>query len=476
MIKNGIKTNLHMEQIMSIFNSNIPRKINFNSFTSNNTRINFNNNNYCDIKHNEIKEISNFNPYDFEKDNNVFFDNYNGNKIISKTNPNNEINDENYNLLNNINNFNLDSGENIQDNKEKSDLFLDKITNYINNPINEKDLNNKLIKNVKYKNQYCSSPKIKKKNNNAYTHISQYSIKKQKDKKACFTDLKEGPDNIKIKSTNYSSTLSFDNQNKDNKKEFIMNDISPLNKINITYNIKNNKNKKNCNKIYENTYINNKNFKNKKSLINNKNKDNITEKKIQRKKIPMLKSSIHTSKNLKTIDEYMELKRSKSRPKNSHSKRKNNSHEKNNIITKIKLNINEFQKNEKNKLKNKENKDIKKLNTIIKKVNINDNNYDSQTVKKYSHNKYADKNIHNNDKKIISKKIKSIKSIPKIKNNKCFFKSFLCCFGYDSCCNIVSNDDYNKNNKINTDTNNNLNDKKSKNKLSKKKKRKNNNE
>ena len=477
-MKNEIKNNLHMEQILSIFNSNIPRKINFNSFINNNTPINFNNN-YCDIKNNEIKEISYFNPYDSENDN-IFPDNFNRNKIISITNPNNDINKENYNLDNNINIFHFESGENMQNNYEKSDLFIKKISNYINNPINEEDLNNKIIKKVTYKNQYFSSPKVKRRKNNAYTHISQYSVKKQKKKKVCFTDLKEGLDNIKIRSTNYSSNLSFDNHNKNNKKEFIMNDINPLNKININNNIKNNKNKKKINKTQDNTYIKNKKQINKNcrsSLNNNKNKENITEKKIQRKKIPMLRSTIQFSKKLKTIDEYMELKRSKSKPKNSHSKKKDNNHEKNNIIENIKLNINENNKKEKNKLNNKENKDIKKINSHIIKDNVSDNNDENQTVRKFNHKKNVDKhNNNNNDKKIITKKNKTIKSIPKIKNSKSFFKSFLCCFGHDSCYNIGSKEDCNKNNKINTEINNNINDKKSRNKSSKKKKRKNNNE
>ncbi len=102
-MKNEIKNNLHMDQILSIFNSNIPRKINFNSFINNNNPNNFNNN-YCDNKNNEIKEISYFNPYDSEKDN-IFIDNFNRNKIISIANPNNDINKENYNLDNNINIF-----------------------------------------------------------------------------------------------------------------------------------------------------------------------------------------------------------------------------------------------------------------------------------------------------------------------------------------------------------------------------------
>jgi hypothetical protein len=460
MFKNGIKRDSQMDQIMSIFNSNIPRKINFNSFINNNP-TNFNNNYYDDFQK-KPREISKFNPYDYENDN-KYFDNYY--ECRSKTNVNNENNKENNNLDNNFYHYYDCSEENIHDNHDKSDLFIKKISNYIND-INEEDLNNNIIKNYEFKNNF-SSPKLKRGKYNE-THISQCSIKKQKKKQVCFTDLKDEPNNIKIRSTNYTSNLSFDNNNNNiYKKESDIYNINPLDENNINLIKKNTKIKKKNKKIDNATFVN-KNHKNKRNvhsnLINHRNKGRIIDKK-QKKNIPVVRSTIQHSKTLKTIDEYMEIKRNKSKSKNSHVKKGNNSHEKRKNMSNIKVNANELKPKEKNKSKNR-------LISINKK---DDNNDDTQAIK-------TSKNNNNEDKKIISKKKEKIKSIPKVKSSHCFFKSFLCCFGYNNCINSNGNNDKliksntHKIKTIKTDINNNINDKKPKNKSSKKKKKKINNE
>ena len=467
MNKNGIKRDSQMDQINSIFNSNIPRKINFNSFINNNP-TNFNNNYYDDFQK-ETGEISKFNPYDYENDNN-YFDDYYEYRKRSKTNVNNENNKENFNLDNNYYHYYDYSEEDIHGNHDKSDLFIKKISNYIND-INEDDLNNIIIKNYEFKNHF-SSPKLKRGKYNE-THISQCSIKKQKKKQVCFTDLKDEPNNIKIRSTNYTSNLSFDNNNNNfDKQELDIYNINPINENIINDNKKNTKIKKKNKKIDNATFVI-KNHKNKRNvhsnLINYRNKDSIMDKK-HKKNIPIVRSTIQCSKTLKTIDEYMELKRNKSKSKNSHIKKGNNSHEKRKIISNIKVNNNELKPKEKNKSKNR-------LISINKK---DDNNDDTQAKK-------INKNNNNEDKKIISKKKEKIKSIPKVKSSQSFFKSFLCCFGYNNCINNNDNNDDNDNDKIikskthkiktiKTDINNNINDKKPKNKSFKKKKKKINNE
>ena len=445
---------------MSVFNSNIPRKINFNSFVNNN-QDNFNNNYYDNIPKIAV-EISKFNPYDYENDN-KYFDDYYEFKIRAKTNGNNENNKENFIFDNDFYNCYEQSGENFQGDHEKSDLLLKKISNYINDN-NEDNLINNSIKNYDFKNNY-SSPKLKKIKNNEY--ISQYSIKKPNKKQVCFTDLKDEPNNIKIRSTNYSSNLSFDNNNNNfNNQELYLYDINPLDENNINYNSKNSKIKMKNHKLDNITFVFSKNNKNKRnnhsSLFNNRNKENIVDKK-QKKKLPALKSTIQYSKTLKTIDEYMEFKRNKSRPKKTNSKKRINSLEKKrNNISNIKSNINEFKQKEKGKPRNRES--VKKLIVNNKKDNINDENNETQAVKL---NKNIEKNNNNEEKKTISKKKEKIKSIPKVKSSKSFFKSFLCCFGYNN--NVHNNDNDNENikkthtNKIKptkTDIHNLVNDKK----------------
>ena len=459
MIKNNKKSYLNDEQLFSIFSENIPRKILYNSFINNNNPIKLNSN-YCNNIKNDINQpISIFNPYDTEIDS-KYNDDFKRKKLEFEEPNKNEKNDINLDNNNNIYNDYNDYGKNDNEN-----LFIKKLNNYINISSDEgSNLNQK-----NEKKNYVS-PELKLIKNNNFAKISLYSINKNKDKEIYFTDLKKGLDAIKIKSTNYSSNMSYDNKDSkiknNNKKE-----ISTLNKISIFNINKNNKNNKKLKRIkfHENT------------IINDKKKENKTDHNKKERKIPMLRSTIQYTKSLKTIDEYMEINRNKSKTKNSQSKKKENNQKKYNNLLNIKNTLNKSNKKEKNKPKSKENrKSQKKKNIHINTDIINENNKTlkdnckEQIDKKNTDKKNTNK-TNNNNKKSLSKSIKKNKSNPKITINKCFFRSFLCCFGYDNFDNdIKSNCNKTPVNKvINTDIDNKkLNDKKGKNNSNKKKKSK----
>ena len=65
MLTNSKKRNLKNDKLITIFNSNIPKKKYFNSLINNTTPIILNSNFCADIQ-NEINQISKFNPYDSE--------------------------------------------------------------------------------------------------------------------------------------------------------------------------------------------------------------------------------------------------------------------------------------------------------------------------------------------------------------------------------------------------------------------------
>ena len=383
----------------------------------------------------------------------------------------------------------------IEEELKNSNLFIKKLNNYINISSDEeyhahknkkKNIEQYFIspklnisKNNEYtkKNQYSKnnniieqhfiSPKLNIRKNNEYTKMTQYSTNSQNDKDLYFTDLQKELKNIKIKSTNYSSNISYDYKDKKVKNENILNNI------------------------YENTYIEKKNKK-----IPTENK--------KMKKIPILRSTIQLSKTLKTIDEYMELKKSKSKHKHLRSKKRETIHLKN-TNSSLKSKGNETNKKEKSKTKNKEKRN--------KAKNKNDNkneilNEEIKLKKKYSNdNKSEDEKDIKNEKKEKEKKQsedinnkvicleddnisktntqnKNSKSIPKVKSNKnFFFRSFLCCFGCDNFDDKEDENKFkiespNKNNKINnkitnTDSNvNKLSTKKSRNKSNKIKRKK----
>ena len=445
--------NSNDEKIISIFDSNIPRKINFSSFINHVSPLNLDK---------EIRQISKFNPYDTEIDNN-YNNNFNRNykkKEVEKTiNYNDNMNHILFYESNNSPDYK------IEEELKNSNLFIKKLNNYINISSDEEyHAHKNKKKNIE---QYFISPKLNIRKNNEYTKMTQYSTNSQNDKDLYFTDLQKELKNIKIKSTNYSSNISYDYKDKKVKNENILNNI------------------------YENTYIEKKNKK-----IPTENK--------KMKKIPILRSTIQLSKTLKTIDEYMELKKSKSKHKHLRSKKRETIHLKN-TNSSLKSKGNETNKKEKSKSKNKEKRN--------KAKNKNDNkneilNEEIKLKKKYSNdNKSEDEKDIKNEKKEKEKKQsedinnkvicleddnisktntqnKNSKSIPKVKSNKnFFFRSFLCCFGCDNFDDKEDENKFkiespNKNNKINnkitnTDSNvNKLSTKKSRNKSNKIKRKK----
>ena len=307
------------------------------------------------------------------------------------------------------------------------------------------------------------SPKINNKNGkNLFSKITQYSLNNNNDNGIYYTDLKKGLNNIKVKSTNFASNVSYDIKEHKNNHKNKKGNISPLNKISI-FNVNKNKKVKKL-KFHDSMLIDNK-------------KKNKTENKKPARKIPIHRSTIQFCKTLKTIDEYMELKRNKSKNKNSHpqpKKKENNQHN----LSNNKRNLNKSNKKERIRPRAKESrKSHKKLINFVNIDNLNDDNDTIKDNNKEQIEKKNSKNLNNEDKKSSPKMIKKNKSNPKIKNSKSIFHSFLICFGcsnFDNCDDIKSNCK-NINNSpddkvINIDIDNKkLNDKKGKNKINKKK-------
>ena len=285
-------------------------------------------------------------------------------------------------------------------------------------------------------------------NNDEYTKLTQYSINNKNKKDMWYTDLKNGLNNMKIKSTNFSSNVSYESYDKNENKNFAKDRNKKVTFIHV---IRNNKNEK--------------------SLIDNKNKNK--ENKINK----LIQSRIHACKTLKTIDEYTEIKK---RKKNSHSRCK----EKKNNLSCIKIHVNRTNKKDKEKSKSKSREKSKILNKMnLKKNNLNLRNEYKKKEKNNNDDKKGanikERNENNNNIEDAAKKgkKKDSESIPKVKAHKSFFNSFLCCF---ECLNLDNkNNDINDNinkvplTKLNTDINNKLKykDKKSRNKPEKKKKK-----
>ena len=443
MIKINENPNVINDKIFSIFNNeNIPQKIVYNSFVNNNTpfRLKTKSNNITKDK----KQISIFNPYDTEIDYNL-----NGNKL-SKFNYDNE---RNIYTDNDICAHNIIFSEKIEE-KNDENLFINKMNNYINISSDDGSIFSK-----KNEKPIFISPKLNNINKkNIFKKIAHYSINNNNNEKEIYyTDLKKGINNVKIKSTNYSSNMSYDNKDHKNNNKNKKDNISTLNKISI-FNV--NKNNKKVKKIKFHDSL----------LVDNKRKNKTDHNKGTRK-IPMHRSTIQYCKTLKTIDEYMELKRNKSKSKNSQSKKRdNNPH----TLSNNKRSLNKSNKKERKPRPKESKKSQKKL---INYINIDNINNEDDTIKD-NYKEQIDKKLNNNDdKKISPKMIKKNKSNPKITFSKSIFRSFLCCFGCSSYCN---NDDIKSNCKninkspddrvINTDINNKkLNDKKGKNKINKKK-------
>ena len=503
MMSDAKRRNLNRDELISIFNSNVPQKKYFNSLINNTTPFILDNQ-FCYNIQNEIRQISNFNPYDTDikynnnfshKYNNDDIDNYNhndnyidnfndnenendnynyerryiGNKTMINLKQNNdeiEVENNNFTFYNNM--FNENENNEEEDENGKNELFISKINQYLNNSSDYENLfNDKAIK------QNFSSPKFKLKYGDELNK-SRQSIKNQNKNKVYFTDLEKGLINNKIKSTNYSSKNSFFNESHKNEiKGKGKKDIKHINKVNIS----------NINKKIRKIHVN--------SLISSKKRENITEQKYS-KKIPNLRSTVQYPKKLNTMNEFMGAKMNKLKQKNSHPKKKEN-----NKLLNIKNNINEC--NKKDKLKEKCKGSVKNIKRIgnkkycsdeekkIKNINNNNiNNNDNENDKEKDINNINDDDDVNNkyEKKKSPKKIRKNKSgnksNPKIKSSKTFFKSFLCCFGFgqekkdNTSTNVCNRNPENKIKIINTDinVNNNLNERKTKSKISKKKKRK----
>ena len=201
---------LNQNKANSIFDLNIPRKINYyKSF--NKTIIEENNSEEkTNTKKYQIRKVSNFNPYDigYLKINNE--ENMNKTKIKPKQNKNYIYTD------------NLETkSENKENDMRQSNLIKPQDNKYLS-------LNYKYKQNLMTK---FNTPKIKKNINNTKKETPEYLIKIKKQKNQYFTDLKNAMKNKKIRSTNYSSNGRTDYNYYDNNN-------------NNDYVIKNNDNKK----------------------------------------------------------------------------------------------------------------------------------------------------------------------------------------------------------------------------------------
>jgi hypothetical protein len=285
------RRNLNRDELISIFNSNVPKKKYFNSLINNTTPFILDNQ-FCYNIQNEIRKISNFNPYDTDiKYNNNFnyqynngdienynyndIDNYNDNEIdnynrkyignktminLKQNNDEIEVENNNFTFYNNM--FNENENNEEEDENGKNELFISKINQYLNNSSDYENLfNDKSIK------QNFSSPKFKLKYSNELNK-SRQSIKNQNKNKVYFTDLEKGLINNKIKSTNYSSKNSFYNENHKNEiKGKSKKEIKHINKVHIS----------NINKKIRKIHVN--------SLISSKKRKNITEQNFSKKSL-----------------------------------------------------------------------------------------------------------------------------------------------------------------------------------------------
>ena len=105
------RRNLNRDELKSIFNSNVPKKKYFNSLINNTTPMILDNQ-FCYNIQNEIRKISNFNPYDTDiKYNYNFSQKYNNDDI------DNYKDNDNYNYNDNYNeNYNDNYNDNENDN------------------------------------------------------------------------------------------------------------------------------------------------------------------------------------------------------------------------------------------------------------------------------------------------------------------------------------------------------------------------
>ena len=222
-------TKINENKISSIFDFNIPRKINYNKSFNKSTNENSNNKVEYNSKNQKFRKISKFNPYDIgllktNKKDNIY------KTGIKEHKSNNYINI--YNTKTEI--------ENKENDFRKSNILIQKDKNYF-------ESNKKLSQNLMLK---FNTPKINLNlgNYNDYNkETPEYLIKIKKQKNQYFTELKNASNNRKIKSTNYSSNNESYNNNEINhyyyenekKNETKLKDSfdKNINEINIRKNI-----------------------------------------------------------------------------------------------------------------------------------------------------------------------------------------------------------------------------------------------
>ena len=188
---------INENKISSIFDFNIPRKINYNKSFNKSTNENSNVKMEYNSKYPKFKKISKFNPYDIgilktDKKDNIYktgIKGYKSNNYIYIHNTKTEI-------------------ENKENDFRKSNILIQKDKKY-------SDSNRKLSQNLMLK---FNTPKINLNLDNYYNKKTpEYLIKIKKQKNQYFTDLKKASNNRKIISTNFSSNGSYNNNNENNQ-------------------------------------------------------------------------------------------------------------------------------------------------------------------------------------------------------------------------------------------------------------------
>lgn len=210
---------LNLNKDNSIFDLNIPRKINYNN-SFNKTIIDYNNNKFKTSKKQQFRKVSKFNPYD------IGYLKLNIKDDINKTGI--KPKKANFNYINNTDN----ESANKENESIISNILTRKNAGYINS--NKKCSQNLLMK--------FNTPKTGMNLGIVNKNTPEYLIKIKNQKKQYFTDLKKALNNMKIKSTNYSSNGSYnitENNNYDEgyyNKETKLKDSSfnkKIKKINI---------------------------------------------------------------------------------------------------------------------------------------------------------------------------------------------------------------------------------------------------
>lgn len=179
-------SNLNPNKISSFLELNIPRKINYNN-SFNKSIIDSNNDKFKTLKKQKFRKVSKFNPYD------IGYLKLNYKDSINKTG----IKSNHYKDLNYINKTNNES-INKENESIKSNILIQKDNKYLNS-------NKKCSQNLMSK---FNTPKTGM-NLGINKNTPEYLIKIKNQKNQYFTDLKKALNNLKIKSTNYSSNASY---------------------------------------------------------------------------------------------------------------------------------------------------------------------------------------------------------------------------------------------------------------------------